>query len=85
MPVSGQQHVAQTPQVWHEHAVYLRYISAFYDLLPPFSIFIHGHHESWHTRTRGSAARQVAIARVLTLTGTLMIATFRLIQFGTSQ
>lgn len=36
------------PNVFHEHAVYLRYICAFYDELPALSLFIHGHHSSWH-------------------------------------
>eukprot|EP00966_Prymnesium_polylepis_P188480 4367610-Prymnesium_polylepis.1 len=39
-----------TPNVFHEHAVYLRYICAFYDELPVLSLFIHGHRTSWHNR-----------------------------------
>ena len=42
------------PNVWHEHAVYLHYICAFYDSLPPLSAFLHGHRSSWHNR--GTAA-----------------------------
>jgi len=37
------------PNVYHEHAVYLRYICAFYNDLPPLSIFLHGHRTSWHS------------------------------------
>ena len=38
------------PNVFHEHAVYLRYICAFYDRLPKLSVFLHGHRTSWHNR-----------------------------------
>ena len=47
-----------TPNVFHEHAVYLRYICAFYDVLPPLTAFLHGHHTSWHNRA-SPAARQL--------------------------
>ena len=39
-----------TPNVFHEHAVYLRYICAFYETLPALSLFVHGHKTSWHNR-----------------------------------
>ena len=42
------------PNVFHEHAVYLRYICAFYHSLPKLSVFLHGHRTSWHNR--GAAA-----------------------------
>ena len=44
-----------TPNVFHEHAVYLRYICAFYDVLPPLTAFLHGHHTSWHNRASPAA------------------------------
>jgi len=45
------------PNVFHEHAVYLRYICAFYNDLPKLSVFLHGHHTSWHN-TRSSPAAE---------------------------
>ena len=42
-----------------EHAVYLRFICAFYDNLPKLSIFLHGHHTSWHNRRSPPAADQL--------------------------
>ena len=39
-----------TPNVFHEHAVYLRFICAFYHQLPKLAVFLHGHHTSWHNR-----------------------------------
>ena len=47
------------PNVFHEHAVYLRYICAFYDVLPKLSVFLHGHHHSWHNRRAPPAADQL--------------------------
>ena len=47
-----------TPNVYHEHAVYLRYICAFYNHLPKLSVFLHGHRTSWHNR-RTPAADQL--------------------------
>ena len=48
------------PNVYHEHAVYLHYIAAFYDELPPLSVFLHGHRSSWHnTRLNGPAVDRV--------------------------
>ena len=44
-----------TPNVFHEHAVYLRYICAFYDQLPKLSVFLHGHRSSWHNRQSPAA------------------------------
>ena len=38
------------PNVFHEHAVYLRYICAFYHSLPQLTVFLHGHRSSWHNR-----------------------------------
>ncbi|KOO24810.1 hypothetical protein Ctob_006557 [Chrysochromulina tobinii] len=45
------------PNVFHVHAVYLRYICAFYNDLPKLSVFLHGHHTSWHN-TRSSPAAE---------------------------
>ncbi|KAL1526339.1 hypothetical protein AB1Y20_015053 [Prymnesium parvum] len=47
------------PNVFHEHAVYLRYICAFYDELPALSLFIHGHRASWHHRETPPVASQL--------------------------
>ena len=49
-----------TPNLWHEHAVYLHYISAFYDSLPPLTAFVHGHYRSWHNRLRAPAIVQLS-------------------------
>ncbi|KAL3892905.1 MAG: hypothetical protein SGPRY_014668 [Prymnesium sp.] len=48
-----------TPNVFHEHAVYLRYICAFYNELPALSLFVHGHKSSWHHRKTPSVAIQL--------------------------
>ena len=37
--------------------VYLHYIAAFYHQLPRTSVFLHGHHSSWHNRI--PAAEQI--------------------------
>ena len=47
------------PNVFHEHAVYLRYICAFYHSLPRLSIFLHGHYSSWHNKRSPPAATQL--------------------------
>jgi len=54
------------PNVWHEHAVYLHYICAFYDSLPPLSAFLHGHRSSWHNRGEPaiSQLRELPLARL---------------------
>ena len=43
------------PNVFHEHAVYLRYICAFYDRLPRLTAFLHGHATSWHNHNSASS------------------------------
>lgn len=47
------------PNVFHEHAVYLRYICAFYHQLPKLSVFLHGHRTSWHNNKAPPAAEQL--------------------------
>ena len=54
-----------TPNVFHEHAVYLRYICAFYDELPALSLFVHGHKTSWHNRRRVRIRKVPALAHHL--------------------
>ena len=56
------------PNVGHEHAVYLRYIVAFYHALPPISIFLHGHRQSWHEAPT-SAIVKLAQIRIEELSG----------------
>lgn len=45
------------PNVWHEHAVYLHYICAFYNHLPPLTAFLHGHRIAWHNRQQPAIAQ----------------------------
>jgi len=59
------------PNVWHEHAVYLHYICAFYHRLPPLTAFLHGHRTSWHNRERPAIAqlKHLPLARLAKANG----------------